>query len=356
MNSKDNDKTIVGGFTLDLIYSIQSEKGEKFIITDESLVGRGKDCEVLIDDKKISRKHAQLKIVNGRLEVTDLDSSNGTFINGRKISKPSNLVNGDVVSFEKHLFTINIAMNDQQDEVVEIEEDDDHTAVMDFTPEQFEKLHKAADSTPLDDIGNVQPEVAIKKENINQSDEKEAVPSSWIEESGSSEGTRMLDMRELEALRAGPREVKSNDSDVTRLHCFVDGQDEEIVELPITDFEQAAGWEIGRDSTCDIVLDHPSVSNRHAQIIHQNGRWKIVNLVSTNGIRINGQKRLSTYLSDGDKVAIGSVNLVIKIPKSQAKKAKKSVQKSSSSKNDILVPALLGLIIIVLMVVIFLYM
>lgn len=353
MNSKDNDKTVVGGFSLDLIYSIQSETGDKFIITEETLVGRGKDCDVFIDDKKISRKHALLKIVSGRLEVTDLESSNGTFINGSKISQPSNLANGDSVSFEKHMFTVSIAMNEQQKDEVDIDEDDDHTAVMDFTPEQFAKLHKGSDSSSKNEVGKEVEEII--EENKNKTNEKEAVPSSWIEESGASEGTRMLDMSELEALRAGAKEVKQNDSKVTRLHCFVE-EKEEIIELPIHDYEQASGWEIGRDSTCDIVLNHPSVSNRHAQIIHQNGRWKIVNLVSTNGIQINGQKRLSTFLSDGDKIGMGSVELVIKIPKSQSNNNRKSIKESPNGrKTNVLVPVLLGLIIIALMVFILLY-
>jgi len=361
MNSKDNDKTIVGGFSLDLIYSIQSDKGDKFIITDDVMVGRGQDCEILIDDKKISRKHAQLKIISGRLEVTDLDSSNGTFINGKKISKASKLANGDVVSFEKHLFTVNIAMNEQQEETEELVEDDDHTTVMDLTPEQLDKLHRVAESQASEEASKQIPKVEklkVEKQESKKPEPKkpksEEVPSSWIEESASSEGTRMLDMSELEALRAGTKEVKQNYSDITRLHCFVEGQDEEIIELPITDFQQASGWEMGRDSSCDIILNHPSVSSRHAQIIHQNGRWKIVNLVSTNGIQINGQKRLSTYLSDGDKVAMGSVNLVIKIPKSQSKLVKKTVQKSSN--NNLLFPVLLGLVIVALIVIIFIYM
>jgi pSer/pThr/pTyr-binding forkhead associated (FHA) protein len=84
--------------------------------------------------------------------------------------------------------------------------------------------------------------------------------------------------------------------------------------LPILDFNKASGWEIGRNNDSDIVLDHPSVSGKHAQIIHQNGRWKIVNLVSTNGILINGQKKLSSFLSDGDKIILGSTSLVFKMP------------------------------------------
>jgi hypothetical protein len=169
----------------------------------------------------------------------------------------------------------------------------------------------------------------------------------------------MMDLSELNALRESTttkKEVTTNDSTVSRLHCFIEGQDEEIIELAIADFNQASGWEIGRDSQCDIVLDHPSVSNRHAQIVHQTGRWKMVNLVSTNGIVINGQKKLTSYLSDGDKIGLGSVDLVFKASKSTNKKVKKSIKPDSKSSSSLpIIPIALGLILIVLATLIYLY-
>ena len=120
-------------------------------------------------------------------------------------------------------------------------------------------------------------------ENADIKEKKSDIPASWTEDSATIGGTRMMDMDELSKLRAGPSVVSTNESDVTQVHCFIDGV-EKIFKLPISDANQVSGWEIGRDDTCDIVLDHASVSGRHAQIIHQNGRWKIVNLVSTNAV------------------------------------------------------------------------
>lgn len=61
------------------------------------LVGRGPDCDVVIDSAKVSRKHCCIAQVNGYLVVRDLGSTNGVQINGRKLDE-SKLVLGDELS------------------------------------------------------------------------------------------------------------------------------------------------------------------------------------------------------------------------------------------------------------------
>jgi transcriptional regulator with PAS, ATPase and Fis domain len=49
-------------------------------------IGRGEDADVTIDDRRMSRRHAELSRGNGRWKVRDLDSHNGTFVDGAQIS------------------------------------------------------------------------------------------------------------------------------------------------------------------------------------------------------------------------------------------------------------------------------
>lgn len=49
------------------------------------LLGRGKECDILLMDKSISRKHARLTVTNGAVRVEDLNSRNGTFVGNQKI-------------------------------------------------------------------------------------------------------------------------------------------------------------------------------------------------------------------------------------------------------------------------------
>ncbi len=65
---------------------------------------------------------------------------------------------------------------------------------------------------------------------------------------------------------------------------------------------------IGRGDDCDIIIDHRSVSQRHAKIVRENGTtYQIVDLNSKNGIRISGEKYTSTYIKRGDIVELGHV-------------------------------------------------
>jgi hypothetical protein len=60
-------------------------------------IGRRPDNQLVIDDPRISRLHAQLRLVKGRFVIFDLDSTAGTTVNGQRISQ-SVLFPGDVIS------------------------------------------------------------------------------------------------------------------------------------------------------------------------------------------------------------------------------------------------------------------
>ncbi|RME22138.1 MAG: FHA domain-containing protein, partial [Deltaproteobacteria bacterium] len=67
---------------------------------------------------------------------------------------------------------------------------------------------------------------------------------------------------------------------------------------------------IGRDPRqVDFVLNHPSVSRRHAHIVNHNGRHVINDLSSTNGIRFRGKQVRTLVLRDGMVFQIGKVRL-----------------------------------------------
>jgi len=60
-------------------------------------IGRRFENHIAIDDPRVSRYHAQLRAVDGRFVLLDLNSSGGTYINGMRISK-SILYPGDEIS------------------------------------------------------------------------------------------------------------------------------------------------------------------------------------------------------------------------------------------------------------------
>lgn len=78
--------------------------GQEFPLYEEGTVlGRGKTCDVVIPGTHLSRNHAQLSIQGDRLQVKDLNSSNGTFVNEERIkesfAKPGDIIRLDVYTF-----------------------------------------------------------------------------------------------------------------------------------------------------------------------------------------------------------------------------------------------------------------
>jgi pSer/pThr/pTyr-binding forkhead associated (FHA) protein len=60
-------------------------------------IGRRVENTLVIDDPRVSRTHAQLRAINGRYIIFDLNSTGGTFINGERVTQ-SILYPGDVIS------------------------------------------------------------------------------------------------------------------------------------------------------------------------------------------------------------------------------------------------------------------
>ena len=69
---------------------------------DRLLIGRGDDCGLTLDDPEVSRHHASVKpLADGRAEITDLGSGNGTIVDGRRISAPTVLDGGEELRLGK---------------------------------------------------------------------------------------------------------------------------------------------------------------------------------------------------------------------------------------------------------------
>jgi adenylate cyclase len=64
---------------------------------------------------------------------------------------------------------------------------------------------------------------------------------------------------------------------------------------------------VGRTEGNDLILNHPSVSRKHAKFEQRGENWWIVDLKSTNGVKLNGNLVTEAQVSAGDKLSVGSV-------------------------------------------------
>jgi pSer/pThr/pTyr-binding forkhead associated (FHA) protein len=67
-------------------------------IAEELLIGRV-DAGLVLDDAEVSRRHARIRKVGSALEIEDLGSSNGTFVDGARIDGPTSLGAGAQLRF-----------------------------------------------------------------------------------------------------------------------------------------------------------------------------------------------------------------------------------------------------------------
>jgi hypothetical protein len=62
-----------------------------------AVIGRSRECDIVIDDANVSRRHAEVRPSGGSWTVRDLGSTNGVKVNGRRIDHPQALRPGDVI-------------------------------------------------------------------------------------------------------------------------------------------------------------------------------------------------------------------------------------------------------------------
>jgi ABC transport system ATP-binding/permease protein len=70
--------------------------GRRLDLEGELVIGR-EDATVTIDDSELSRRHAVVRPVDGGVEIEDLGSLNGTYVNGERIAGPRRLSGGDSI-------------------------------------------------------------------------------------------------------------------------------------------------------------------------------------------------------------------------------------------------------------------
>jgi pSer/pThr/pTyr-binding forkhead associated (FHA) protein len=87
---------------------------------------------------------------------------------------------------------------------------------------------------------------------------------------------------------------------------------------------------IGRDKTNDIVLDHPSVSRKHARLNRRDNRYYIEDLGSINGVKVNGVAADGSEVKQGAVMKFGKVEVGVGTPMA----TKSPVNSGAVAKND----------------------
>jgi hypothetical protein len=69
---------------------------------------------------------------------------------------------------------------------------------------------------------------------------------------------------------------------------------------------------IGRAAECDLRVDDPGVSRRHAELRYADGKVELIDLGSTNGVTLNGTPVGRAVLQDGDRIDVAATSLIFR--------------------------------------------
>ena len=324
--------------------------GRTFSITSKGLiVGRDQTkCQIVLADDQISRQHAWVGMNEaGEVELRDRDSANGSFVNRARVQHAV-LKPDDEVSFGsggKHLFRMEsfvpapaavaarkMARGDEDGHV--------HTSLVSqadiAAAQQADRSTGGTVAIKLTDI--------MARPHVELIVDKYAVKSEDIPDEGLVVGRdqgrckMVLEHPSVSATHARFA-IKGDGVELTDESAngtFVNGIRIKSAELHDGDYITFGRYSgkslifrtglepqlkmenidltkdhlvIGRDPGCDVVIAHPVVSKKHAEIVKQNGKSLIVDLGSVNGTFVNGIRVKRHELQELDRVVIGPSEL-----------------------------------------------
>ncbi|MDX9719514.1 MAG: FHA domain-containing protein [Myxococcota bacterium] len=283
-----------------------SERGAIEVeVTAEARVislGARPDNTVRIESPQVSGRHARITFESGRYTLVDLNSTNGTYINGTRILAPSPLQLGDRIGFGSYVFVFD-------DSIVRHFGLSQSTVAFDPSLIGLGTARKTdafrLGRAPDNDIVIPAPQVSAYHAVVSQRDSQ-----CFVRDLGSTNGT-FINVRE-QAI-APQSDTKIEASDVLYLGSYrfpvsrlleLSRKDlsDQVVQLPKSK-EQLT---VGRDSENDIVLDFPTVSRKHAVLKRTPQGWILRDLGSANGTFVNAERISEKLVSEQDQVAFGT--------------------------------------------------
>jgi ABC-type multidrug transport system ATPase subunit len=318
--------------------------GQEFELSQTlTVIGRlpGAQSEIIIDAPGVSRRHAQISRRDNQHIIEDLNSSNGTYLNGERLLAPAELKSGDVIGLGQAIELVY-----SEPFTTEVQD------VRDFLPTSPDVPGGIAETMigealPADAQLATPPQLVVtvagdapevytltsdvitigRGENNDIIIESKIVSRSHAQLERTDGGYQI----NVSSQAGNPVYIDGYPAAAQRqLHhgdkLRIGGQDpgslvtityispaEAIAPdaMEIT-FEEKSSVSIGRDPANDIVLDMPQVSRNHAEIERVGQRFRLIDLNSSNGTFVNDEQVVGeAWLKPTDTVRIGSYRFVV---------------------------------------------
>jgi pSer/pThr/pTyr-binding forkhead associated (FHA) protein len=251
--------------------------GREYVMADNSLtIGRDASCDVVLTSKNVSRRHAEV-ISSPKGYVLVDSSTNGTIVNGKRISGQHVLARGDVIQCGEYDLRF-------------------YADVAQEAPPPVEG--PAAPGAPWMEAPAMPPPGAEHR----LSNTLHGVPGIRVQKPGAAPATKPK-----KAASEPPPTPRASASTGVLANLLVRSGTLRgrrfSIKVPVVN--------VGRADYNDIALPEESVSTTHAKLQRREGIWMLVDLESTNGTMVDGQKvEGEVPLAPGALIRFGDVQTI----------------------------------------------
>ncbi len=320
--------------------------GETFPINQpEVILGRDPASDFVIQSPGVSRRHARLSLQGQTCTLEDLGSSNGTFVNGERITGLHPLNSGDEIRLGQAVSLViqlptaaeTLMETPPADQLATFMEGQRVSAATMIGEEPIFPVQSAPPTLTVTIAGEKAFTVSLTKASIRigrAEDNDIAINSRIVSRSharldrvpGGYQLTTLPDAGNPIQLEGRPLTAPHilNDGDLLRIGSLDPGLMVTMVynqpaaapsgEMRPIRFGEKNLIQIGRDPGNDVVLESPTVSRFHAQIERVGHRYRLIDLRSANGTFVNDRRidEKEVWLNENDTVRIGRHRFVIK--------------------------------------------
>lgn len=293
---------------------IEDDEGRKTVVPfvrDEISIGRQEGNTIRLTERNVSRRHARLLKQPGHVFVEDLGSYNGVKVNGDKIQGRAEIREGDLVEIGDY----NLAVQAEAGELAaamragEITNPASPGAMPNGSGASAQLTPPPAPAPGSQEPATVPTASAPPQPTTDPATRPDAsapVPAATEappEQRAPRESTAIIRV-DFDAMNKVSQERQLGPDEAPRLVVLTTeyaGQEFEIHRSLVS---------IGRTDDNEIPIDHRSMSRQHCRVyLDEDGRWKVADLGSANGVRVNGEEYGLIDLRPGDILELGHVKM-----------------------------------------------
>ena len=250
------------------------------LLKERVILGRSSKCDIVIPSRAVSGQHCKLRRKQGYWWVTDLDSRNGTAINGVKC-RTQRILPNDILCVPKMRFRFEYEIPSDGRQMSDESLAMSVLAAPDASPPQSHSTEQVVSQDVSQDV-SPPPEQQPKPNpsTTRPTPGKSAVAAS---DSAAPAGMRMKKyLGKLVPCGGGP---------------------------PIPLLQPVLA--VGRSSESDIRLKVATVSSRHCTLTYEGGYWFVEDLGSSNGVKVNSERVDRRLLMPENRLSISSQHFTI---------------------------------------------